>query len=37
MEFAKAAINTSIENELANRPKRPPTGTDSEPLDGTIQ
>jgi glycerol-3-phosphate acyltransferase PlsX len=37
MEFAKAGINSSIENELSNRPKRPPTGVDGEPLDGTIQ
>jgi glycerol-3-phosphate acyltransferase PlsX len=36
MEFAKAGINTLIEQELANRPKRPPA-PGAELPDATIQ
>jgi len=36
MEFAKAGINTSIEQELANRPVRP-AHPEKEPPDATIQ
>ncbi len=37
MEFAKAGINTSIEQELANRPQHPPKPPKDPHADGPVQ